>query len=119
MCASSIVCLVPISPTQMALGSDSGEILIIEYHENRLLDSNANGGHSDPNLPICELRKSFKLFNEERVISMAASKRLPLVAVGMLDSIRIFDLQNTKKKVNISVPYMNNISTIIWSLVFV
>lgn len=119
MCASSILCLVSISPSKMALGSDSSEILIVDYHESRFLASIANGGCCDPNEPICEIKQSLKLFNNERVISMAASKRLPLLAVGMLDNIRIFDLTNSSHNVNISVPYMQNVSTIIWALIFV
>uniref|UniRef100_A0A915E5N3 Uncharacterized protein n=1 Tax=Ditylenchus dipsaci TaxID=166011 RepID=A0A915E5N3_9BILA len=73
---SSILAIDYLFSNKMVLGTDSSEILVVEYKESQL--------NSDVDEPSIEVIKSIRLSSDERIICLQLSKRNDLVAVECL-----------------------------------
>lgn len=65
-----------------------------------------------------EVDKRIRLAIDEQLISLAVSKQILIVAVGLINAIAIFDAK-TSRRTNIIIPTQLNTKTIVWALTFV
>lgn len=114
LCASEILCMAQLDTDKFAVANNSGDLIILNKSPKNLETEESF-------FPEFVTNKITTFPSDENIISMACTmgRTSPLIAVGMVNRIRLISLQEKFEQRIIAIPHIKSNATMICSLVFV